>query len=133
MAQNHFVKYYQVRPRVRRVRALVVVLGGGAVNLKNHPPLHFITAPLPPCHTTLPTLKDDASGRPLLAAIDLDSVMVVRGNEALGDVPGVFRLAVLDGAVVLRAKDEMEAELWVSKLEEMQQARIDDMVGGGSE
>mmetsp|Transcript_100432 Transcript_100432/g.287434 ORF Transcript_100432/g.287434 Transcript_100432/m.287434 type:complete len:110 (-) Transcript_100432:296-625(-) len=36
--------------------------------------------------------QDDTAGRPLLAAIDLDSVMVVRGNEAMGDVPGVFRL-----------------------------------------
>ena len=58
----------------------------------------------------------------------MDSVMVVRGNEAIGDVPGVFRLALLDGAVVLRAKDETEAELWVAKLEEMQQARIDQMM-----
>ena len=47
--------------------------------------------------------------------------MVVRGNEAMGDVPGVFRLALLDGAVVLRAGSEVEGEMWVSKLEEMQQ------------
>ena len=49
--------------------------------------------------------------------------MVVRGNEAMGDVPGVFRLALLDGAVVLRAGSEVEGEMWVSKLEEMQVRR----------
>ena len=48
--------------------------------------------------------KDDADGRQILATIDLDGVQVVP-RPASKHGTGVFRLALLDGDMHLRAKD----------------------------
>mmetsp|Transcript_73609 Transcript_73609/g.209652 ORF Transcript_73609/g.209652 Transcript_73609/m.209652 type:complete len:549 (+) Transcript_73609:153-1799(+) len=75
--------------------------------------------------------KDDADGRQILATIDLDGVQVVP-RPASKHGTGVFRLALLDGDMHLRAKDAEEADEWMSTIEEIQLMRSEYGVQSGS-